>query len=76
MRSGLLMSILALSGCENTAPTDTAESLAAHPARLRDVMRQCREDHAKVGDVVCDAASEAFRRRLMGDGKGQYTPQP
>lgn len=39
-------------------------------------MRLCQEDHAKMGDATCNAASEAFRRRFMGDGKGKYTPQP
>lgn len=75
MRRGLLLSILGLVGCGNTSP-DTAESLATHPDRLKEIMRQCREYYAKAGDPVCDAASEAFRRRFMADGKAQYTPQP
>ena len=72
----LLLLALALTACEKPAPTDTVESLAANPERLKEVERLCREDHAKMGDALCNAASEARRRRFMGDGKGKYTPQP
>jgi hypothetical protein len=53
----------------------TVESLAAKPERLKEVMSQCREDYEKGGDAVCDAASEAFRRRFMGDTKPQCAPR-
>ena len=72
----LLLLALALTACGKPAPTDTVESLVANPERLKDVERLCRQDHAKMGDVLCNAASEARRRRFMGDGKGKYTPQP
>lgn len=72
----LLLLALALTACENPAPTDTVESLVANPERLKKVQRLCREDHAKMGDALCNAASEARRRRFMGDGKSKYTPQP
>lgn len=75
-KTGLLLLALALTACERSAPTDTVESLAAHPERLKEVERLCRKDHAKMGDALCNAASEARRRRFMGDGKGKYTPQP
>ena len=29
-----------------------------------------------MSDALCNAASEARRRRFMGDGKGKYTPLP
>ena len=75
-RTCVLPLILALAACGKAAPMDTVDSLVAHPDRLKEVMRLCQEDHAKMGDATCNAASEAFRRRFMGDGKGKYTPQP
>ncbi|MHB1669719.1 EexN family lipoprotein [Thiomonas sp.] len=68
--------ILVLAACGKAAPMDTVDSLVAHPDRLKEVQRLCQEDHAKMGDATCNTASEAFRRRFMGDGKGKYTPQP
>lgn len=75
-KTSLLLLALALTACEKPAPMDTVDSLVAHPDRLKEVQRLCQEDHAKMGDATCNAASEAFRRRFMGDGKGKYTPQP
>lgn len=75
-KTGLLLLALALTACNRSTPTDTVESLAAHPERLKEVERLCRENHAKMGDALCNAASEARRRRFMGDGKGKYTPEP
>ena len=72
----LLLLALVLAACEKSAPTDTVESLVAHPERLKEVERLCRADHVKRGDALCNAASEARRRRFMGDGKSKYTPQP
>lgn len=75
-RRCVLPMILVLAACGKAAPMDTVDSLVAHPDRLKEVQRLCQEDHAKMGDATCNAASEAFRRRFMGDGKGKYTPQP
>ncbi|WP_297926951.1 EexN family lipoprotein [Metallibacterium sp.] len=75
-RTSMLLLVLVLAACGKAAPMDTVDSLVAHPDRLKEVQRLCQEDHAKVGDATCSAASEAFRRRFMGDGKGKYTPQP
>jgi hypothetical protein len=72
---GIVLLVLALTACGKPAPTDTVESLAANPERLEEVQRLCREDSAKMGDA-CNAASEAFRRRFVGDGKSKYTPAP
>lgn len=66
----LLASASLLVGCQQTAPGDTADSLTANPERLKEIERQCKADHAKVGDALCNAASEARRRRFMGDSKG------
>jgi hypothetical protein len=63
-----------LCACTKPASTDTVESLVANPARLKEVQRLCKEDHAKMGDATCSAAAEAYRRRFMGNGSGKYTP--
>lgn len=73
-KTSLLLLALVLTACEKSAPTDTVESLVANPERLKKVQRLCREDHAKMGDALCNTASEARRRRFMGDGKSKYTP--
>nr|SPS05977.1 conserved protein of unknown function [Candidatus Nitrotoga fabula] len=75
-KTSLLLLALVLTACEKPEPINTVESLVAHPERLKEVERLCREDHAKMGDALCNAASEARRRRFMGNGKGKYTPQP
>jgi hypothetical protein len=72
---GIVILVLTLTACGKPPPTDTVESLAANPERIKEVQRLCREDPAKMGDA-CNAASEAFRRRFIGDGKGKYTPAP
>jgi Conjugative transfer region protein TrbK len=77
----LLMVALALSismivGCGKSTPTDTVESLVANPERLKELRAQCKANHAKVGDAVCAAVSEATRRRFMGGGKSPYASDP
>ncbi|MDP1743081.1 EexN family lipoprotein [Polaromonas sp.] len=67
------VSISLIAGCGKSAPTDTVESLVANPERLKELRAQCKADHAKVGDAVCGAVSEATRRRFMGTGT-PYTP--
>ena len=64
---------LALAACDKPAPIESVESLAADPARLKELRAQCKADHAKVGDAQCNAAAEATRRRFMGGGT-PYTP--
>ncbi len=66
---------LLLAACSKHEPADTVESLIANPDRLKDVRAQCKADHDKVGDVLCNMASEAVRRRFMGSGT-PYTPAP
>ena len=41
--------------------------LAAHPERIKEIQRQCKEDRAKVGDELCRRAAEAANRRFFGD---------
>lgn len=71
---GLWLALLLVS-CSPTAPVDTVESLVAEPARLKEVQRQCKLDHARVDADVCAAASEAYRRRFMGDGRAKDGPK-
>ena len=66
--------VLLVSACDKPAPVDTPESLAANPVRLKDLRAQCKADHAKVGDAVCNVVAEATRRRFMGSGT-PYTPR-
>jgi hypothetical protein len=73
---GAVLVVLALAACENSAPTDTVDSLVVNPERLSEVPRLCKEETGNLGDAECAAASEAYRRRFMGDGKTQYTPPP
>ena len=70
----LLMLAVALTACGKPEPTDTVESLVANPERLKTLREQCKLDHAKLGDALCNAVSEATRRRFFGDGKVPFTP--
>ncbi len=72
----LALSVSLIAGCGKSAPTDTVESLVANPDRLKELRAQCKADHARVGDAVCAAVSEATRRRFMGDGKSPYANDP
>ena len=64
-----------LAACGKPEPTESVESLMANPDRLKDVRAQCKADHDKVGDALCNRAAEAMRRRFMGSGT-PYTPAP
>lgn len=76
MKEIALLSCLAvLAGCGKSTPANRVDALAAHPNRLHQLLRQCRDDRAKLGDTICNSASEAFRRRFMGNGKALYTPR-
>ncbi|MHA6912855.1 EexN family lipoprotein [Ralstonia pseudosolanacearum] len=55
-------------------PTETVESLAANPERLKQLRQQCKTDRAKLGDELCNRVAEATNRRFLGDGKTPYTP--
>lgn len=71
----VLMLTAALIACGQSAPTDTVESLAANPERLKELRAQCKADRAKLGDALCNAVAEATRKRFMGNGT-PYTPEP
>jgi hypothetical protein len=69
----LLTTLLATAACQPSASTDTVETLVANPERLKEVERQCKVDRTKIGEAVCNAASEARHQRFMGKGT-PYTP--
>ena len=63
---------LVLSACSKVEPADTVESLVANPDRLKALRAQCKADHVKMGDALCNLVSEATRRRFMRAGKTPY----
>ena len=71
--SSSLAMLLAACG-QSSNSTDTVESLAANPERLKELRQQCKLDRAKLGDALCKRVAEATRRRFMGDGQVPYTP--
>ncbi|NPC57782.1 hypothetical protein [Caenimonas soli] len=64
--------LLMLAACNPVAPT--AEAIASDPNRMRDLMRQCKVEWAKVGDATCTAASEAWRRHFFGKSDATKVP--
>ena len=66
-----------LAGCGKTEPAapDTVESLVANPERLRELREQCRLDHAKMGDALCNRVAEATRKRFQGNGTPSTPPK-
>ena len=57
-----------------SGPSETVESLAANPERLKELRHQRKIDRAKLGDELCNRVAEATNRRFLGDGKTPYTP--
>ena len=57
---------LLLAACSKPAPTESVESLMANPERLKDVRAQCKADHAKVGDALCNDGRRGHAAALHG----------
>ena len=72
--TSLLLSALLAACGQSSNSTDTVESLAANPERLKELRQQCKLNQAKLDDALCNRVAEATRRRFMGDGKVPYTP--
>lgn len=70
----LMLAFGVLASCGKSAPTETVESLAANPVRLKELREQCKTDRAKLGDELCNRVAEAENRRFFGDSKTPYTP--
>ena len=69
-----LIVITMLTACGKSQPTETVESLAANPERLKELREQCKTDRAELGDELCNGVAEATNRRFFGDGKTPYNP--
>ena len=63
-----LLGLCLLQACSQRQPEDTVESLVAHPERLKTLRAQCKAEHDKLGDAVCNRVAEATRRRFMAPG--------
>jgi hypothetical protein len=63
----LLMLAAALAACSPSQPSETVDFLVAHPERLKEVQRLCKEDRARIGEELCRRAAEAANRRFFGD---------
>ena len=63
----LLMLAAALAACGPSQPSETVDFLVAHPDRLKEVQRLCKDDRAKAGEELCRRAAEAANRRFFGD---------
>ncbi|CUI28463.1 Uncharacterised protein [Achromobacter xylosoxidans] len=70
----LLLFVVLLTACGKSEPTETVDSLAANPERLKELREQCKTDRAKLGDELCNRVAEATNRRFLGDGKTPYNP--
>jgi hypothetical protein len=72
----LFLFAVALAACGQADPTttETVDSLAANPKRLKELRQQCKLERAKLGDELCNRVAEATRKRFYGDGKVPYTP--
>jgi len=70
----LLVLATVLVACGKSEPTETVESLAANPERLKELRQQCKTDRAKLGDELCNRVAGATRKRFYGDGNTSYTP--
>ena len=67
MNKVLLIMVITLTACGQSRPSETVDFLVAHPDRIKELQRQCKEDRAKVGDELCVRAAEAANRRFFGD---------
>lgn len=76
----VMLIITVLVACEKseTSPasgsTETVESLAANPERLKELRQRCKTDRKKLGDELCNRVADATNRRFFGGSKAPYTP--
>ncbi|MFC6280920.1 MULTISPECIES: EexN family lipoprotein [Pseudomonadota] len=73
MNKVLLIMVITLTACGQSRPSETVDFLVAHPDRIKELQRQCKEDRARVGDELCVRAAEAANRRFFGDRPEQKT---
>ena len=73
MNKVLLIMVITLTACGQSRPSETVDFLVAHPDRIKELQRQCKDDRAKVSDELCVRAAEAANRRFFGDRPEQKT---
>jgi hypothetical protein len=56
--------LLTLAAC-NPIKVPAGDAASSDPNRMRELMRQCKIEWAKVGDATCTKVSEAWRRRFF-----------
>jgi hypothetical protein len=63
------MALAALvTACHAPTSEDSIESLTKDPARLKVVLKQCKDAPEAVPERTCQAAAEAFRQRFFTPG--------
>ena len=63
------MALAALvAACHAPTSEDSVESLTKDPARLKVVLKQCKDTPESVPERTCRAAAEAFRQRFFAPG--------
>ncbi|MBH9406800.1 hypothetical protein I5K85_01505 [Pseudomonas aeruginosa] len=74
MRSVLVLSVALLAAWGRSPCEYLAETLAANPARRATLRAECSADWQAVGEGICRAAAEAYRRRCFTghSGPGEY----
>ncbi len=70
MRSVLVLSVAMLAACGQPPREDLADTLATNPARLTTLRAECAADWQAVGEWICRAAAEAYRRRFFAGYSG------
>jgi hypothetical protein len=65
--------LLMLAAC-NPIKVPAADAVASDPNRMRELMRQCKIEWARVGDTTCTAVVEAWRRRFFGKSAATNAP--
>ncbi len=55
---------------------ESVESLVANPERLKELRAACKADRAKVGEVQCNAVTEATRQRFLRPTPSPYANDP
>ena len=60
-----------VTACHAPASEDSIESLTKDPARLKVVVKQCKDTPESVPERTCRAAAEAFRQRFFAPGSAK-----
>ena len=71
-KTTLVVTVVALAAlvtaCHAPANEDSIESLTSNPARLKVVLKQCKDTPESMPERTCRAAAEAFRQRFFAPG--------